>query len=132
MSAETTATFAVTGAVAGDGSGGAAAVAGLIAARLHDADIVCGDATPIGSGARLVVRLGKRKVPVFVGPAPADSAEAGRWFLSIGSALMPLAKVVGGKDGDARSRLTGALEAALATEPDISAVRWHDDDWLGR
>ena len=125
MSSEIIATFEFDRVTDRDG---AAAVADLIARYLDDVGIECGDRRPIGSGLRLVASVGRRRVPVFVGPWPSDPPEPQRWFVSIGASLTPLARLIGGKDDDARARVTGVISAALPAEPGIGALRWNVDD----
>lgn len=102
----------------------AAALADALVAGMAVRGVVCDDPTPLEAGARFVARVGRRKVPVLVGPGPV----AGRWFASIGSGLMPGARLIGIKDADARSELTAALNAALVADPATDDVVAPDDD----
>ena len=124
MLAEPIATFAV---VLDDGPDGATAIAELIAAHVP-AEIRWRRSTPIGKGVRLELRVGRRMVPAFIGPAASDSPDAGRWFVSVGSSVMPLAKMFGGKDRDLRARVAVALRSALLASPGLVDIQLHDDD----
>jgi len=124
MSGEATATFAVVG----DGqTRGATAIAELIAAHVP-AEIEWRRSTPIGTGVRVELRVGRRMVPAFIGPAASDSAESERWFVSVGSSMMPFAKMLGGKDDDLRARATVALRSALLAAPGLVDIELSDDD----
>ncbi len=110
----------------------AVAVAGLLVERLAAQGVECTEPVPFESGARFRGRVGRRDLPMLVGPAPAPTeAGRGRWFLSIGSSLMPLARLIGAKDDrdHARELVTAALDAA----PELDDVRWHDaESWSAR
>lgn len=124
MRAEPIATFAV---VPDGGPDDATAIAERVAAHLPP-EIRWRRSTPLGAGVRIEFRTGRLTVPAFVGPAAADSPDAGRWFVSIGSSAMPLARVLGGRDGDVRNRVAAALRSALRASPGIVDVRLRDDD----
>ena len=126
MSAEPMATFVVD---SDDGPLDATAVAELLAAHVGT-DIRRRRATPIGAGVRLEFRVGRRTVPVFVGPAPSDSPDApgsGRWFVSVGGGMTPLAKMLGGKDRESRDHVADALRSALLAAPGIVDIRLRDE-----
>lgn len=124
MSAEAIATFTVDG---GDHTDGAPAVADLIAAHMPPA-IEWRRATPIGTGVRVELRVGRRTVPAFIGPTASDSPDVGRWFVSVGSGTMPLARMLGGKDRDLRAGVAAALRDALLASPRLVDVEFTGHD----
>ncbi len=108
------------------------AVAELVAEHLVATGVECREPEPFAAGARLAGRVGRREVPMLVGPAPEWLAgPEPRWFLSMGSSVMPLARLIGVKE--VRDSMTDAVAAALAAAPGVADVVWHDaDEWAGR
>ncbi len=110
----------------------AVTVAHLVAEQLTAAGVACSEPEPFAAGARFAGRVGRREVPLLVGPAPEHLVGSQpRWFLSIGSSVMPLARLIGAKD--VRTTMTDAITAALDAAPGVRDVRWHDEEsWAGR
>jgi hypothetical protein len=136
VSTEKAATFAVDldSMPAAQGEPPGVTIALMVSQHLSAAGVECSEPTPIDSGASFAALIGQRKLPILLGPAPARPAtESGRWFLAIGSGLMPSARLVGFKDDQARTQLVEAVTAALRASPGVKDVEWQDlESWSGR
>ena len=136
MPNEKAATFAVDlGSISAiQGKPPGVSIALVVSQHLSAAGVECSEPTPIDSGVRFVALVGQQKLPILLAPVPARPAtEPGRWFLAIGSGVMPSARLIGNKDEQARTRLAEAVTAALQNSPGVEDVEWEDlESWSGR
>lgn len=109
-------------------------IALMVSQHLSMAGVECSEPTPIESGVRFTALIGQQKLPILLSPMPARLAtEPGRWFLAIGTGVMPSARLIGNKDDQARTELAEAVTAALRNSPGVDDVEWEDmASWSGR
>ena len=102
----------------------ASGVACMLTSGLGQAGIPCNRPTPIDSAVRFVARVDRARVPVLVGEATGSD----RYIVSIGSSLMPVARLIGTKDADHRDGVIQTLRSILEATPEVTVIEFHDGD----